>query len=90
MIALSDAEWAPFWISYKALKKKIKELDPEQHAAAGPGPAQQRVPAVAGGPTGGGDGSGGEGQGVSATNTEPTPKALAQSAGEVCRTCVWW
>lgn len=73
MIALSDAEWAPFWISYKALKKKIKELDPEERVAVG-----------AGGPTatGGGEGSGGEGQG-SATNTEPTPKALAQSAGEV-------
>jgi hypothetical protein len=69
VVALSDPEWAPFWVSYKALKKRVKELTDS------PPPGTQ--PRDAG--TGGAHGQ----HAAPATNTEPNPKELAQSAGEV-------
>lgn len=85
MVALSDAEWAPFWISYKALKKRIKEL-------------QLQAPRHRGGGGGGGAGAGATGEGATdgadsedcgggkcCAEEEPTPKDLACRAGEVSK-----
>ena len=97
VIALSDAEWAPFWISYKALKKRIKELHDPEHpgphpprpsatAAAGPAPpaaGEGGSPPAAAAAAAVEAGAGSGGEGPSATNTEPTPKDLAQREGEV-------
>jgi len=68
VVALSDPEWAPFWVSYKALKKRVKELTDS------PPPGTQ--------PRDAGTGAHGH-HATPATNTEPNPKELAQSAGEV-------
>ena len=27
----SNPEWAPFWLNYKSLKKRIKQVKQEQH-----------------------------------------------------------
>lgn len=53
IVAMSDAEWTPFWISYKALKKRIKDLqrgggcaesDEEKARAASSGGGQYSSP----------------------------------------------
>ena len=64
VVALSDPEWAPYWVSYKALKKRVKELTDSPPPGTQPKDTQ---PPTAAPPS----------------NTEPNPKDLAQSAGEV-------
>lgn len=34
VVELSDPEWAPFWINYKYLKKKIKDIVKEEGSAS--------------------------------------------------------
>ena len=91
-VALSDAEWAPFWISYKALKKRIKELQSRQAAVSVMALASASAPSSAdeGGGGGGGGGAAGGGKcdsssasGGSGGGRAPTPKDLARSVGEV-------
>ena len=64
VVALSDPEWAPFWVSYKALKKRVKELT-DSPPPPGTQPKDRDTAAVP------------------HSNTDPNPKDLAQSAGEV-------
>ena len=87
IVALSDSEWAPFWISYKALKKRVKDLKAKERAesaAAAQASPSDLEDAAAAEATGGKCGGGG----ACCVDRPPTAQDLACSAGEV--SWIWW
>lgn len=74
VVALSDPEWSPFWVSYKSLKKRVKDLTDAQNQAQRQAAAQQKQQ------QGGGVG------GVNKMETDANSavvQELSQKAGEV-------
>lgn len=74
MVALSDAEWAPFWISYKSLKKRVKDLKSKARPSSFDMEDAEDAEAAAG-KCGG--------AGACCVDRPPTAQDLACSAGEV-------